>query len=350
MDYELVGHEDLSMHTFDQVAEKYHSTKPVISKNYTAEQDVRPIGQRRRKWERIKKVSDDCYLFVDSYGFGDDVFGRDWAGGTVDPTIDEQIMLAPMVWKRVDGQVFLKVRNGTGLSHAHTGRYYFLTEFLPRGLNFVSERGKQYVSARGEDGMLKRHYLPKSVTCGPSAKAAMDDLLQTGQRYAYHTISKYEAEDDGAFLVFKCVGDRVWQLISEPLPEPVKQTRVDKEAKAELKPYLDTFWEWACAYAPLLPTFDYQYVSKQLTVLNKYNLIGSPHWHSDAHFHPEETIEVLKDVKHEAALPLLVYYLKESELGKAADIEDLRKGRAHFNNWANRVCGLVTTTTVYKGN
>ena len=123
MDYVLTGHEDLSMHTFDQVAEKYHSTKPVISKNYTAEQDVRPIGQRRRKWERIKKVSDDCYLFVDSYGFGDDVFGRDWAGGTVDPTIDEQIMLAPMVWKRVDGQVFLKVRNGTGLNIAHTGRY-----------------------------------------------------------------------------------------------------------------------------------------------------------------------------------------------------------------------------------
>jgi len=350
MDYELVGHEDLSMHTFDQVAEKYHSTKPVISKNYTAEQDVRPIGQRRRKWERIKKVNDDCYLFVDSYGFGDDVFGRDWAGGTVDPTIDEQIMLAPMVWKRVDGQVFLKVRNGTGLSHAHTGRYYFLTEFLPRGLNFVSERGKQYVAARGKDGMLKRHYLPKSVTCGPSARAELEKLRQNGPMYAYRAISDYEAEDDGAFLVFKCVGDRVWQLVSEPLPEPVKQTRVDKEAKAELKPYMDTFWEWACAYAPLLPTFDYQYVSKQLEVLNKYNVIGSPHWHSDAHFHPEETIEVLKDVKHEAALPLLVFYLSESDLKDAADIEDLRKCRAHFNNWANRVCGLVTTTTVYKGN
>ncbi len=322
----------------------------MISKNYTAEQDVRPIGQRRRKWERIKKVNDDCYLFVDSYGFGDDVFGRDWAGGTVDPTIDEQIMLAPMVWKRVDGQVFLKVRNGTGLSHAHTGRYYFLTEFLPRGLNFVSERGKQYVAARGKDGMLKRHYLPKSVTCGPSARAELEKLRQNGPMYAYRAISDYEAEDDGAFLVFKCVGDRVWQLVSEPLPEPVKQTRVDKEAKAKLKPYLDTFWEWACAYAPLLPTFDYQYVSKQLTVLNKYNLIGSPHWHSDAHFHPEETIEVLKDVKHEAALPLLVFYLSESDLKDAADIEDLRKCRAHFNNWANRVCGLVTTTTVYKGN
>jgi len=350
MDYELVGHEDLSMHTFDQVAEKYHSTKPVISKNYTAEQDVRPIGQRRRKWERIKKVNDDCYLFVDSYGFGDDVFGRDWAGGTVDPTIDEQIMLAPMVWKRVDGQVFLKVRNGTGLSHAHTGRYYFLTEFLPRGLNFVSERGKQYVAARGKDGMLKRHYLPKSVTCGPSARAELEKLRQNGPMYAYRAISDYEAEDDGAFLVFKYAGDRVWQLVSEPLPEPVKQTRVDKEAKAKLKPYMDTFWEWACAYAPLLPTFDYQYVSKQLEVLNKYNVIGSPHWHSDAHFHPEETIEVFKDTKHEAALPLLVFYLSESDLKDAADIEDLRKCRAHFNNWANRVCGLVTTTTVYKGN
>ena len=338
------------MDTFDQVAEKYHSTKPVISKNYTAEQDVRPIGQRRRKWERIKKVSDDCYLFVDSYGYGDDVFGPYWAGGVTNPAIDEQIMLAPMVWKRVDGQVFLKVRNGTGLSHAHTGRYAFLTEFLPRGLNFVVENGKQYVSARGKNGMLKRHYLPKSVTCGPSAKAAMDDLHQTEQWLAINFISKYEAEDDEAFLVFKYAGDRVWQLVSEPLAEPVKQTRVDKEAKAELKPYLDAFWEWACAYAPLLPTFDYQYMHRQMEVLHRYNLIGSAHWHSALEFHSEEIIEVLKDTNHEAALPLLVYYLKESELGKAADIEDLRKGRAHFNNWANRVCGLVTTTTVYKEN
>lgn len=338
------------MHTFDQVAEKYHSTKPVVSKNHTVEQDVRPIGKRNRKWERIKKVSDDCYLFIDSYGYGDDVFGRYWAGGVTKPTIDEQIMLAPIVWKRVDGQVFLKVRNGTGLNFAHNGRYAFLTEWLPRGLNFVSERGKQYVTARGEDGMLKRHYLPKSVTCGPSAKAAMDDLLQTGRGTPITPSDKYEAEDDEAYLVFKGVGGRVWQLVSEPLPEPVKQTRVNKEAKAELKPYMDTFWEWACAYAPLLPTFDYQYVSKQLDVLNKYNVIGSPHWHSDAHFHPEETIEVLKDTKHEAALPLLVFYLSESDLKDAADIEDLRKCRAHFNNWANRVCGLVTTTTVYKGN
>ena len=339
------------MHTFDQVAEKYHSTKPVISKNHTVEQDVRPIGKRYRKWERIKKVSDDIYLFIDSYGYGDDVFGRDWAGDVTDPTIDEQIMLAPMVWFRnAEGESFLKVRNGTGLDHAHNGRYAFLTEWLPRGLSFVVENGKQYVSARGEDGMLKRHYLPKSVTCGPTVKANMDWLLQNGMRYAYRTVSKYEAEDDEAFLVFQCVGDRVWQLISEPLAEPVKQTRVDKEAKAKLKPYLDTFWEWACAYAPLLPTFDYQYMHRQIEVLHRYNLIGSAHWHSALEFHSEETIEVLKDTNHEAALPLLVYYLKESELGKAADIEDLRKGRAHFNNWANRVCGLVTTTTVYKEN
>ena len=339
------------MHTFDQVAEKYHSTKPVISKNHTVEQDVRPIGERRRKWERIKKASDDIYLFVDSYGYGDDVFGREWAGGYTKPTIDEQIMLAPIVWFRnAEGESFVKVRNGTGLDHAHTGRYYFLTEFLPRGLNFVVEKGKQYVSAMGEDGMLKRHYLPKSVTCGPSAKAALKDLHQNKRWHAINFINKYEAEDDEAFLVFKCVGDRAWQLVSKSLPEPVKHTRVNREAKAKLKPYLDTFWEWACAYAPLLPTFDYQYVSKQLDILNKYNLVGSAHWHSAVHFHPEETIEVLKDIKHEAALPLLVFYLHESNLKDAADIEDLRKCRAHFNNWVNQACGLVTTHTVYKRN
>ena len=335
------------MHTFDQVVEKYNSTKPVISKNHTVEQDVRPIGFRNRKWERIKKVSDDCYLFVDSYGYGDDVFGREWAGGYTKPTIDEQIMLAPVVWSRnAEGESFVKVRNGTGLDHAHQGRYAFLTKWLPRGLNFVVEKGKQYVSARGGDGMLKRHYLPKSVTCGPSAKAVMKERNWLPAT----VINRYEAEDDGAFLIFKCVGDRAWQLVSKSLPEPVKKTRVNIEAKAKLKPYLDTFWEWACAYAPLLPTFNYQYISKQLDILNKYNLVGSARWHSAVHFHPEETMEVLKDIKHEAALPLLVFYLHESNLRNAADIEDLRKCRAHFNNWMNQACGLVTTHTVYKRN
>ena len=46
---------------------KYNSTKPVISKNHTLEQDIRPIGERRYKWQRIKKLSDTCYAFLDGY-------------------------------------------------------------------------------------------------------------------------------------------------------------------------------------------------------------------------------------------------------------------------------------------
>lgn len=56
---------------FADAEARYNNTKPVVSKLHTLEQDVRPIGARTRKWERIIKVSDTCYALS--------------CGGRVDP-------------------------------------------------------------------------------------------------------------------------------------------------------------------------------------------------------------------------------------------------------------------------
>ena len=63
-----------SLNTFEQVESRYNSIKPMISKNHTKEQDIRPLGERRKKHERIKKLRDSCYALMDGYNYGDDVF------------------------------------------------------------------------------------------------------------------------------------------------------------------------------------------------------------------------------------------------------------------------------------
>ena len=38
------------LNNFKAVEAKYNSTKPLVSKNHTLEQDIRPVGERRYKW------------------------------------------------------------------------------------------------------------------------------------------------------------------------------------------------------------------------------------------------------------------------------------------------------------
>ncbi len=117
--------------TFDRVAAHYEYTKPLRGKH--AKDDVRPLGDRARKWERIKKVNNNCYVLTDGYHTGDDVFGSSSYGGKArgKPTEADIINLSPIVWrKHKDGTETIKVRNATGQG-AHTSRYSFLDRHLP---------------------------------------------------------------------------------------------------------------------------------------------------------------------------------------------------------------------------
>ena len=51
-----------ALSTFDEVAQRYHNTKPMRGKN--TGRDVRPIADRARDHERIKKISNNCYLLM----------------------------------------------------------------------------------------------------------------------------------------------------------------------------------------------------------------------------------------------------------------------------------------------
>ena len=129
--------------TFAEVEAIYNNTKPMKGKN--KDKDVRPIGDRARDHERVKKISSNCYLLMNG-GYYDDVYayyGRELGV----PTQAEMVALAPICWKRhKDGTETVTIRNGIGTG-AHMSHYSFLDRMLPRGMGFVVQNGKQYVSA-----------------------------------------------------------------------------------------------------------------------------------------------------------------------------------------------------------
>jgi hypothetical protein len=86
------------LNNFNAVASHYAGIKPMISKVHTLEQDVRPLGDRKRKLERVKKFSDDCYAYYDGNG-GDNI--KFWDYGSMHKISDEMhVALAPIVWTR----------------------------------------------------------------------------------------------------------------------------------------------------------------------------------------------------------------------------------------------------------
>ena len=48
--------------SFEAVERLYESIRPVVSKNHTIGDDIRPISSRRKKHERIEKLRRKSYL------------------------------------------------------------------------------------------------------------------------------------------------------------------------------------------------------------------------------------------------------------------------------------------------
>jgi hypothetical protein len=82
----------MRFNTFDQVAEWYNNTKPLGGKDNKG-LDIRPIGARRYKYERIKKYDEDTYALIDGY-FDPDRHSDEEQGYALDMTA--------ILWSRRD--------------------------------------------------------------------------------------------------------------------------------------------------------------------------------------------------------------------------------------------------------
>ena len=323
----------LHINNFAGVEQYYHSIKPVISKNHSKADDIRPLYNRSAKHERIRKISDDIYLLMDGYAYGDDQFHWTWQGPAEEdpkPSEDEMVMLAPIAWIREGNTEMIKIRNGTG-RQMHTRRYAFLDWALPTDMRFLPEQGKQYVWYLG-----KKYYSPKSETVGWTAYNSQNVMRGGSFR------NTYQSCEDGMFLLFEReIGSLVWNISSRYAPVPVETVvkhRVKKDLKQEVMKYAESFWDWAVGVGPILPTDDWNYVSRMREELKNFGLITLA-----GQYYPSKVKKVLSEPDHEARLPLLVMFLWDSGLKTANSVEDLRKCRGKFNRWINTACGLIET-------
>jgi len=329
----------LQYNSFEYIAELYASIKPLVSKLHTREQDIRPIGDRNRKHERIAKINDNCYILQDGYHTGDDAFPAYYYRNddvTLKPTEAEIIKLAPIVWrKHRDGSQTITIRNGTG-GGAHMSRYSFLDRHLPQGLEFLITNGKQFVV-----NDANRYYLAKSNTVAEYA------LRPEGKR------GVMTSRDDGVSLTFKRITKypMCFEFVSggKAIPKPPKQI-VDKKAKAKMKDDIIAFRNWASITFPMLPKNDREYRMRLVTELSEqtnkaFNLYT---WNVVDTFAGQFELSrnIISDDDHPLRLHL-AYFLFSSIEDIYDEDMDTAKNRAYvmttFNRRINKVCNFTKT-------
>lgn len=281
--------------SFTHVEHLYNNTKPIRGTS------IVPLGDRRRKWECIIKVSPHQYVLSD-YGIH-----THYAAST--PAV---------VWTRnADGTDTVKFRNERG-DGAHNGRYSFLDRCMPLGMGFIIDSGKQYVRYEGN-----RYYLPKS-TDKPVVFTTSKQNPVAGHRH------------NGA-----------WTLTSDPHPVPVIRVRVNKEAKAPYKKAIDEYLHWAWAMTPLLEgTMNWE--SNREAFWSSNNVRG------------DAFRVMLLDDQHEKRTTLVHAFLTElaESMGNrywsgfsdknVSLTSDPKKFRTKFNAWANTMGGFNDSFEEYR--
>ena len=310
------------------VVHAYNSVKPVVSKNHSIEENLRPIGQRRRKWEKITKHET-------TYG----ITYRIEDGNGAPALIWEK-----KKWETKEWDTYLYISNaGTRWVSASTARYMFLANVLPFGLDLVQARS-------GTNRYIRTYYQRKMSNV---KEYETDYYLPENVGQATHLRFKHTN-----------IG---WKLDSpEWMPEK-HQTLVDKEEKRQYKKHYESFYEWAVALTPIQPRVDAirssnwirddyreqcayreqikdrleEYMLEErherYHTRNQGNYVGIP---------KEIMLEVLTDDNHPMRVVALTDFLMQSAgqhyMIEQRDEKEFRKG---FNTWLNHVCFHENKTT-----
>lgn len=259
---------------FDDVAKAYADIKPI--KGARANEDLRPLRERRYWWNRIMKVSDTKYLLLDGCGYYYSQANNEL-----------QEITAPITWERKEDGDYLTIRNHMN-DNISVSRYTFLQAHLPRDLYFHWENGKHYVS-HGVNG--KDHYLPKS-------KIKVD-----WQTKAYEVIQENK-------IVFKHEGGDSFTRANEL--QPFQTRRVDKETDAQYKPKIQELYEWMQIVLPVLGTTLHDVRSDYANKLTE-TTGGYGYWYWQKWADANEVREILDNPEHEKRMALAVLLANEAQ-------------------------------------
>lgn len=346
------------LETFADVAAAYEKIKPMRGKY--GGKDVRPIENRRRPWHRVVKMDDNTYL-LSTWTFADPVFSSFYMSSGADRIItrEEQINLAPIVWRRhEDGTETVTVRNSWD-TQANT-HYAFLHSFLPLGLTFaITQQGKQYITTGKPPRLYYGMYRPDRFPAenvyflGHTRTApgyVMAEIAErVGKGYTAKWMFNLTAEQDGAALTFKRTGDRQFVYVSGGVAEMVKRNRVSVDAK---KPYADqikAMFEFIMTMRPLLPINDHEYVHRmadEIVAHGDFKHMNS-RWGINSALKSGASGQAFCTIlnrEHPLHLNFCVWFMTSYMTSGMPETKDqLSKLRAEFNGWINRACGFAYT-------
>lgn len=346
--------------SFYEVVKHYESIKPVVSKHHTREDDIRPIGDRARKYERIVKVSNNCYALSYGYHYGDDKFYpygiTEWVTNPVTGKEERVVrydMLgsmrryAPIVWSRNSlGIEKVEIRNINGPDSGYSiQRYDFIRRHTPRGMSFVNgSNARQYISL-GSTYNGDKHFLAKGKTVPRKVWEKSKDSDARWHKWK-------QVRNDNATLVFtrdsrdpNSVGN--WEHVptsGKPLPA---NPRVNKELKAKFKDAIDKLFGWGMTMSPLLPLEDREYRHEKMKEIAEY-------FHPNKRYNswkPEFAQQILRDEDHPMRLNYWVMFSAEctdgwgwnpKHLVKHVETQDdLRRVKSRYNSWINNNAGFI---------
>jgi len=320
--------------SFAEVVAHYDSIVPLRGAQNKG-RDIRPIGDRRRKHERIVKISSSCYALSDGYHFGDGHFGYWPFAGSFTPTSTNMEKHAPIVWRRKrNGTEEVTVRNGFGPG-AHNSRYDFLWRHTPMNMWFRIRNGKHFLEIGDTN-----YYMAKSRTV---PKYMYEKFVLGGQYNKWAT-----TQDDNSSVKFIRTEDG-WQHVEGTgcsLPEAAK---VNKDLKAKFKDDIKKFFEWGMAMSPLLPLVDNDYHNTQMN--NLYAHYKQRLRYSALQPEPLVARSIVRDEQHDARLSLWVFFAKNCTDGWHWNMEyltqtvktkeDLAKVRSRYNSFINKQLGFM---------
>lgn len=236
----------MTLNTFADVEHRYHATNQLRSpkgKQY----DVRPLGSRRRTWERIARIDDNCYVLTEGYYAADPYPPSPHYSPVRDLfTVDDFLHYAPIVWRRQpDGTETVTISNAGWMASTTHSRHWFLARYLPKGvvLYTPARDGKHYLNINTP--LQERRYLPLRNDMTREHVAKYKALN-------YYVPRRVKIRDTAPTITLQRTGEGVWKILTDKYPEPFR--RIDKAAKAEYAADIKEFREWAFAIAPLLPT------------------------------------------------------------------------------------------------
>ena len=286
----VMRHYKTNLDTFHRVEEMYNTTKPIVSKKHPLHHDIRPLGPRIRKWERIKKFSYNCYGLMD--------------GGSQDGLKE----FAPILWTYDGTRERIRICNEIS-DYTHTIRNTMLENALPSNMHFYCNNGRQYIGIEHGDG--KNHddyYLPKG---------------------------------DYPLDFERGVNTSLWRVCGNTYQYVHPKKRVDRKRKAKIKPHSDKLLEYVVSMYNILPSTNNEYFSN----------IRMEYWKRDFNFteklcdpdnyrqltslFQEDMWNNLRNLKMWSDMTDV-----ENKLGGDVDLPMLR---ARYNSFINKYCDLIHT-------